>query len=115
IRTGLRPPPEIALLGRTLLTLEAVTRLLNPEVPPLRIVREHLTSVIARRAAQEVSPHALRRELTETAMLVRDLPRQAHAVLDTLARNRLQVRISGLEEARLLESLRKIANRISVS
>jgi len=32
-----------------------------------------------------------------------------------IAFNRLQVRISGLEEARLLESLHKIANRISVS
>jgi ubiquinone biosynthesis protein len=115
VQAGLRPPPEIALLGRTLLALEGVTGLLNPDVPALRVVREHLTSIVAHRVAQETSLRTLRRELTDAAVLVRDLPRQAHAVLDTLARNRLQVRISGLEEARLLESLRKIANRISVS
>ena len=63
----------------------------------------------------EAAPRTLRRELADAAVLARDLPRQAHALLDTLAHNRLQVRITGLEEARLLDSLRKIANRISVS
>lgn len=115
VQSGLRPPPEIALLGRTLLALEGVTALLAPNLPALRVVREHLTPVIARRAMHEAAPQTLRRELADAAVLARDLPRQAHALLDTLARNRLQVRIAGLEEARLLESLHKIANRISVS
>jgi heme A synthase len=35
------------------------------------------------------------------------------AILRTLAENRLRVRIDGLEESRMMESLQKIANRIA--
>src|SRR5581483_3779150 len=114
VAAGLRPPPEIALLGRTLLALEGVARVLDPKASPRRIVREHLTRVAAVRLAQQATLRKLGTELGDIAELARELPRQTHAVLETLARNRFQVRVSGLEEARLLENLQKIANRIAV-
>jgi ubiquinone biosynthesis protein len=115
VANGLRPPPEVALLGRTLLALESVTHLLDPEFPARQVVREHLDGVIAKRVSQETSLHALRMQFGEIAELGRELPRQARMLFDTLAHNRLRVRISGLEESRLLENLQKIANRISTS
>ena len=115
VASGLRPPPEIALLGRTLLALEGVTEALNPKVPARRIVREHLSAIVAGRMAQQVSLHELNKQVSDVAALLHELPRHSRAILETLARNRLRVRISGLEESRLLENLRKIANRISVS
>jgi predicted unusual protein kinase regulating ubiquinone biosynthesis (AarF/ABC1/UbiB family) len=113
VEAGLRPPPEIALLGRTLFALEAVAALLSPDIAARRIVREHLQSVVSDRIRQQMSPHALYRQFADLGQLARELPRQSRAILDTLARNRLQVRISGLEESRLLENLQKIANRIT--
>lgn len=114
VACGLRPPPEIALLGRTLLALEGVTETLNPAVPARRIVREHLSAIVAARTAQQLSLHEFSRQLSDVTALLRELPGHSRAILETLARNRLRVRISGLEESRLLESLRKIANRISI-
>jgi hypothetical protein len=35
------------------------------------------------------------------------------AILRTLAENRLRVRIDGLEESRMMESMQKIANRVA--
>ena len=113
VAAGLRPSAEIALLGRTLLALEGVAALLCPELDARDVVREHLASIAARRIAQQTSLHAISRELVDVAALARELPRQSRALLDTLARNRLRVRIAGLEESRLLENLGKIANRIS--
>jgi len=44
---------------------------------------------------------------------VQDAPRKLSSVLSLLAENRLQVRITGLQESRLMENLQKIANRIA--
>lgn len=115
IACGLRPPPEIALLARTLLALEGVTETLNPSVPPRRIVREHLSAIVAGRMAQRLSLHEFNRQVGDVGALLRELPRQTRAIVDVLASNNLRVRVAGLEESRLLENLQKIANRISVS
>lgn len=113
VASGLRPPPEVALLGRTLLALESVVCVLGPRLSPREIVREHLDKVLADRMSQETSLHAMRVRLGEMAELGRDLPRYARQTLETLANNRLRVHVSGLEESRLLENLQKIANRIA--
>ena len=113
VAAGLRPPAEIALLGRTLLALEGVAQLLNPDSSPRSLVREHLRSIVAQRVAQHTSLQAFSAQFADLAELGRELPRQARTILDLLARNRLRVHISGLEESRLLENLQKIANRIT--
>jgi ubiquinone biosynthesis protein len=113
VASGLRPPPEVALLGRTLLALESVVCVLGPRLSPRAIVRDHLDQVLAERLAQETSLPAMRARFGEFAELGRDLPRYARQTLETLANNRLRVHVSGLEESRLLENLQKIANRIA--
>ena len=53
IDAGVRPPAEVALLGRTLLALEAVAAVLSPHIDARRIVREHLQSVVSDRISQD--------------------------------------------------------------
>jgi ubiquinone biosynthesis protein len=72
-----------------------------------------MNKVVVARLSDEISMANVKLQVAEMAELGRDLPRQARVLLDTLAGNRLRVRISGLEESRLLENLQKIANRIS--
>ena len=112
-QTGLRPPPEIAVLGRTLLSLEGVIKILDPRAEPRDLVRQHLDSVVARRAANQLNLRTLRERVGEVAELGRDLPNQLRDVLTLLAENRFRVRVSGLEESKLLENMQKIANRIT--
>lgn len=111
---GLRPPPEIAILGRTLLALEAVIQRLDPERSTRELVRQHLDRLLGERARMQLGRQALKLEVAEVVEAAGALPRQVGAVLDLLAANRLRVRVSGLEESRLLENLQKIANRITV-
>jgi ubiquinone biosynthesis protein len=113
VACGLRPPQEVAVLGRTLLALDAVTRLLDPQRTPRELVSRKIDAVMAKRAQQQVSLQSLKLQVAEVAELTRDLPRQANAVLSMLAQNRFRVHISGLEESRLLENMQKIANRIT--
>ena len=78
-----------------------------------RVVEEHLDHVMRQRLRKSLSPANLASELMDVQELVREAPRKVSDVLSLLADNRMQVRVTGLEESHLLESLHKIANRIS--
>ena len=111
---GLRSPAELPLLGKTLLNLEAVMVALDPRMPMKKIIEEHLQSVMQRQIKQMFSPNRLASDMIEVQELLRESPRRLSQLLRTLSDNRFQVRITGLEEARLIESMQKIANRISI-
>ncbi|WP_411834330.1 ABC1 kinase family protein [Pseudoxanthomonas mexicana] len=110
---GLRTPPEMSLLGRTLLNLEAVCRHLAPDLLVRDMVEEHLQRVMQLRLRKSLSPSNLASEIMELQVLLRESPRKISDVLSLLAENRFQLRVTGLEESRLLENMQKIANRIS--
>ena len=110
---GLRTPPELSLLGKTLLNLEAVCDALDPQLDVKQVVEEHLDQVMRQRLRKSFSPANLASEAMELQALVREAPRHASAILGLLADNRMQVRVTGLEESRLMENMQKIANRIS--
>ena len=110
---GLRTPPEMSLLGKTLLNLEQVATALDPELDVKTVVEDHLEQVMRKRMRKAFSPANLASELMEVQSLLREAPRKVGDILSLLAENRLQVRMTGLEESHLMENLQKIANRIS--
>ena len=110
---GLRTPPELSLLGKTLLNLEAVSRALDPDMDVKRVVEDHLEHVMRERLKKSFSPARLASEAMEVQALVRDAPRKLSDILGLLAENRLQVRMTGLDDSQLMENVQKIANRIS--
>jgi predicted unusual protein kinase regulating ubiquinone biosynthesis (AarF/ABC1/UbiB family) len=104
----------LPLLGKTLLNLEAVMVALDPRMPMKQIIEDHLQSVMQRQFKQMFSPNRLASDMIEVQELLRESPRRLSQLLRTLSDNRFQVKITGLEEARLIESMQKIANRISI-
>jgi ubiquinone biosynthesis protein len=110
---GLRPPPEMTLLGKTLLNLELVSTTLDPDLDVKNVVHRHLHEMMQKRMVQAMSPSSLASEMLEMHELAREMPRRAYALLRTLSDNRFRVHITGLEESHLIENLQKIANRIS--
>lgn len=111
--SGLRTPPELSLLGKTLLNLEAVSTALDPELDVKSIIEEHLETVLSRRIKDAISPTRMAAELIEVQDLLRESPRRLSQFLRTLSDNRLRVHVAGLEESRLIETMQKIANRIA--
>lgn len=110
---GLRPPPEMGILGKTLLNLEAVTTALDPDMDVRALVEQHLQHVMRQQALSSMSPANLASEWLDMQELARHTPQHMAAILRTLAENRLRVRIDGLEESRMMESIQKIANRVA--
>lgn len=110
---GLRTPPELSLLGKALLNLDAVCHALSPDIDAKSVVEGHLQHVMRARLRQSLSSPNLATELMELQTLAREGPRKVSDILGLLAENRVQVRVTGLEESHLMESLQKIANRIA--
>ncbi len=112
---GLRTPAELSLLGKTLLNLEQVCSALDPDLDVKAVVERHLEHVLRERLRQSLSPSSIASEAIEVQALVREAPRKVSDLLSLLAENRLQVRMTGLEESHLMENLQKIANRVSAA
>ncbi len=115
-RRGLRPPAEIAMLGKALLTVEGVVRSLAPHRSLRNLLDVRLPEIALRRSEEMLglrgatSPWS---ELADAGELVRHAPRRLSQVLHTLAENRLKVRVLGLGDPTVVEGVQKVANRIS--
>ena len=111
---GLRPPPEVTLLGKTLLNLETLCNRLSPDLRLQDIVRDRMQHIVRNRTLQSLSPSGLASTLLETHTLMRDIPHQATQILDALANNRFRMKVDAVDEAELMTHLQKIANRITM-
>lgn len=115
-RRGLRPPTEIVMLGKALLTLEGVIRCLAPELSLRQLIETRLPELARRRSTDllglsgNASPW---NELGEMSDLIRHSPRRLSQLLHTLAENRLKMQVVGLGDPILVEGVQKVANRIS--
>ncbi len=112
--SGLRLPPELSMLGKTLLSLDEIARTLRPDVTPNAIVREHAAALMQQRMADSISPGRLLSSVLETKELVERLPERVNRILDRLANNEIQVKVDAIDEARLMEGFQKVANRITL-
>ncbi|MDO5674208.1 MAG: AarF/UbiB family protein [bacterium] len=111
---GLRTPPELTLLGKTLLNLDSVSTALEPELDVKQIVGDHLEQIMRKRLKQSFSPSNLASEFIEIQGLIREAPRKLSVLLSLLAENKVQIRMTGINENYLIENMQKIANRISI-
>src|SRR5690606_27332976 len=113
MQCGLRPPPEMQMLGKTLLNLEGVSRALDPDLDVKRVVDGHLQSLMRQRMRQAFSPGRLAGDAMELQALLQEAPRRISTILSLVSENKLKVNVGGLQESRLTENLQKIANRVA--
>jgi ubiquinone biosynthesis protein len=114
VESGLRLPPELSMLGKTLLSLDEIARTLKPELLPNAIVRQHAAALMQQRMADSISPGRLLSGVLETKELMERLPERMNRILDRLANNEIEVKVDAIDEARLMEGFQKVANRITL-
>jgi ubiquinone biosynthesis protein len=113
-QNGLRMPPELALLGKTLLNLDEIGRRLDPEFDVNASMRRNATSLMQRRMLKSVTPA----NMFSTALEIRDfaerLPGRMNRILDALSANDLRLKIEVIDHGSIIDGFQKVANRIAL-
>jgi predicted unusual protein kinase regulating ubiquinone biosynthesis (AarF/ABC1/UbiB family) len=112
--TGVRPAPELTILGKALLHLDDVARSLDSDLDPNQTIRDHSQSILQRHMLKRLSPASVSASALEMWELAQQMPARLNSVLDTLAANKLEIKVNAFDESRLMSNLEKIANRIAL-
>ncbi len=112
---GLRPPRELTLIGKTLLALDGIADLLDPEFDPHAAIRSNALSLAQRHLLLSTKPGSIVSSLLETRDFVTELPRRVNRALDALGENNMEVRVRVIDESQILTGLHQMANRLSMA
>ena len=113
IDCGLKPPAELTMLAKTLLNLESVMLALDRDVSMKNLLRGHMESLFTARMKSSLDLGRMATDALDLQELLREAPPRLSVLLRTLSDNRFKVHVAGLEEARLIEGIQKVANRIT--
>lgn len=114
-RHGLRPPPELGVLGKTLLQLDEAGRALDPAFRPTPAIRRHLASLMAARIREDLTQGSFFGTLLEAKNFAAGLPGRLNRVLENFGDPHFEVNIKSEDSSRLIEAMQKIANRIAAA
>jgi predicted unusual protein kinase regulating ubiquinone biosynthesis (AarF/ABC1/UbiB family) len=111
---GLRPVPELTMLGKTLLHVDTIGRALDPAFEPTRTIRDHADSLMRRHMLRSLSPKSVFSSLLELNEFVQELPSRMNRLFEAVLRNEIEVRLDVVDEKLLMSNLQKIANRTAL-
>jgi ubiquinone biosynthesis protein len=111
---GVRVPPELTMLGKTLLNLDQVGRALEPDLDPNASIRRNAAEILRQRLLKSLSPGNLFSGVLEIKDLLQRLPARLNKFIDALANNELKVSVDAIDERKLMIGFQKVANRITV-
>jgi len=110
----IRVPPELTMLGKTLLNLDQVGRALAPQFDPNASIRQNSAQILQQRVVKTLSPANLFSGVLELKDLLQRLPARLNRLFDALANNEFKVSVDAIDEKTLIIGFQKIANRITV-
>ncbi|MFL6277721.1 MAG: ABC1 kinase family protein [Blastocatellia bacterium] len=111
---GIRLPPDLTMLGKTLLNLDQVGWTLDPDFDPNASIRRNAAEILRHRVMKSFSPGNLFSSVLEVQDLVQTLPRRMNRILEHVANNDLEVRVQAIDETKLMAGFQKVANRITM-
>src|SRR5436190_948646 len=102
-QSGVRVPPELTLLGKTLLNLDLVGRTLDPHFDPNRAIRRYAAEITRQRMLKALSPGHFLETALELKDFVQHLPGRINKIMDLAASNSLQVGVDAIDEQVLVQ------------
>jgi predicted unusual protein kinase regulating ubiquinone biosynthesis (AarF/ABC1/UbiB family) len=111
---GLRPPSDLALLGKTLLNLDGVARTLSPGLDVNAAIRDETITLMRQRLVRSVSPSRVLSTMLDAKQFAERLPGRVNKVLDALAGNELKLKVEMIDEGAVIDGLQKVANRVAL-
>jgi ubiquinone biosynthesis protein len=110
----LKAPPELAMLAKTLLHLDAITKKLDSDYDPQRVIRDYSEQLMTDKLRQKFNPRNFYAALLDLNQLALDLPHRVREIVDLTATGHLSFGIKITQAEEFLGGMHKIANRITV-
>ena len=110
---GLRLPPELTMLGKALLNLDEVARVLDPTFDPNAAIERQSSNLMRRKLAQAASPGHVMAAAMEAKEFAEHFPGRVNKVMDALAEGELKLKLQGVDEQAIMRSVQKLANRVT--
>jgi ubiquinone biosynthesis protein len=110
---GLIVPSELTLLGKTLLELDDVGRILDPTFDPNASIRRNAGEITASRLGRESSQGSVVSALLEMKDFTVNLPSRLNRIMDAIANAELEVKVKATDSKMVVEGIEKVANRIA--
>jgi predicted unusual protein kinase regulating ubiquinone biosynthesis (AarF/ABC1/UbiB family) len=110
---GLFVPSELSLLGKTLLQLDELGRVLDPSFDPNASIRRNVADLMTRRMKQDLTQGSLFSSLLEMKEFTTHLPGRLNRVLDAVTNAEVEVRVKAVDAKVMLDGMQTIANRIT--
>jgi ubiquinone biosynthesis protein len=111
--TSLYVPTELSLLGKTLLQLDEVGRILEPDFDPNESIRRNASSLLNERLKRTFTEGRIFANLLDAKQFLGGLPSRLGKILDAIGNAELKVNVKPSETRFLVESAQKVANRIT--
>lgn len=110
---GLFVPSELTLLGKTLLQLDEVGKILDPAFDPNASIRRNVGDLMSQRMRKNVTQGSLFSSLLEVKDFVGGLPSRLNKIMDAITNQELEVKVKAVDAKLIMEGFQKIANRIT--
>ncbi|MGZ5433917.1 MAG: ABC1 kinase family protein [Thermoanaerobaculia bacterium] len=110
---GVRAPSELTMLAKTMLHLDAITKRLDPDYDPQKVIRDYGEQLMTQKLRQKFNPRNFYPALLDLNQLVLDFPHRAREIIDLTAGGRLTFGIKLTQAEEFLGGIHKVANRIT--
>ena len=110
---GLVVPSELTMLGKTLLQLDEVGKILDPDFDPDAAIRRNVADIMTKRLAKDTSKGSFFSTLLDMKQFVAGLPVRLNKIMDAVTNKDLEVKVRAVDAPIIMEGLQKIANRVT--
>jgi len=110
---GLHVPSELTLLGKTLLQLDEVGKILDPTFDPNASIRRNVAELMSQRLMKNATQGSIPSSLLEMRDFLSALPSRLNRVMDAITNQELEVKIKAVDAKLVMEDFQKVANRIT--
>ena len=111
--SGIYVPSELTMLGKTLLQLDEVGKILDPSFDPNAAIRRNVAELMAQKMRKAASQGSFLQAALELKDFVAGLPLRLNKIMDVVGNRELEMKVRTPDAPLMLEGLQKIANRVT--